>query len=202
MSGIRTLYIASFAAKRDMFHAFFGTFDESEMNIEYEHPQSSFPGFQIEAITTNQVDPLQDSELCMTVVLQVLPIAQGAGSSMEDLIRSQVPGSQVAVLPSIQMSTSFVPQPTLPTSHVEGSRTDIMTRSHQRQRSAIWASERRPVWWPERPNSDQSGDCDSSLHSGLNWSLYSWMHYASTVSMFNFGSVRLSWGVHTRNVIH
>lgn len=122
-------YLTSFAVERDMFHAFFGTFDESDMNIEYDHSQSSLPGSQFEAITTNQVNPPQDSELRMTVVLQVSPIARGARSSMEDLIGSQVPGSQVAILPSLQMSTSVVPQPTLDTYHVEGSRTDIMTRS-------------------------------------------------------------------------
>lgn len=116
-------HLTSFAVKRDMFHAFFGTLDESEMNIEYNDPQSTLPNLQTQETSTNQIISPQAVGLGMTQTSQVMSTIQREESSIE------IPQSRIDVLSTLEMRSPIVPQQMLTASHVPESERDITMQS-------------------------------------------------------------------------
>ena len=120
-------YLTSFAVKRDMFHAFFGTLGGSNMNIEYNHPRSTLLNFQTAQTSTQQIIPSQNVEVGMTQTLQITPMIESEQSA------SAVPQSQIETVSTVEI----ILQPILTTSHVPESRVDIATQPQDSELSSI-----------------------------------------------------------------
>lgn len=116
-------YLTSFVVKRDMFHAFFGILDDSEMEIEYDNHRSTLPNSQIEETSTNQITSSQTVDLGVTQVSQLIPMHQREESSIN------IPPSQIAALSTSDMTSSVAPQPLLAMTHVAEQAIDITTQS-------------------------------------------------------------------------
>lgn len=69
-------YVTSFVVKKDVFHAFFGDLDDSEMNIEYDVFQSNLPTSQVEGSFIDERTREQGPDLSPTAVSSSQTVTQ------------------------------------------------------------------------------------------------------------------------------
>lgn len=84
-------YLTSFAVKRDIFHAFFRTLNDPEINIEYDHCRLVLSNLETEETSTSQIDFSQSAGLGITQTSQFMPIIYREEISIEISVTNSSP---------------------------------------------------------------------------------------------------------------
>ena len=117
-------YLTSFAVKRNIFHVFFETLVDSEMNFEYDHFWSILSTVQTKKISTNQIKFSQSVALNMLFISQFMPIIRRKESS------TKISRSQIEIFSTSETKSSIISSFILATFHVSETEMNVTTQFH------------------------------------------------------------------------